>query len=46
MGMYHCEFCGAMVLAGFSHSSDEDVREQGVQSYGEWIKSLGNDLGD
>jgi hypothetical protein len=35
IGMYHCEFCGAMVLAGVPHPSDEDVREQGIPAYGD-----------
>ncbi len=36
IGMYHCEYCGAMVVAGFPHPSDEDVREyQGIPAYGD-----------
>jgi hypothetical protein len=35
IGMYHCEFCGAMVIAGLPHPTDEQIREQGDVPYGE-----------
>jgi hypothetical protein len=39
IGMYHCEYCGAMVIAGLSHPTDEQIREQGDIPYKElkWI---------
>jgi hypothetical protein len=33
IGMFHCPDCGAMVLAGYPHPSDADVREQGIEPY-------------
>jgi hypothetical protein len=33
LGMYHCEYCGAMVIAGLPHPTDEQVREQGDIPY-------------
>ena len=33
IGMYHCPDCGAMVLAGYPHPADEDVREQGIEPH-------------
>ncbi len=35
IGMYHCEFCGAMVIAGLPHPTDDDVRFTGLTPYGE-----------
>lgn len=35
IGMYHCEFCGVMLIAGLPHFNDEDVRFVGVVPYGE-----------
>ena len=35
MGMYHCPYCGAMVLAGLPHPTDEDVRFTGIPAYGD-----------
>ena len=37
MGMYHCPECGAMVLAGMEHPSDEDVRATGMDAYKEQV---------
>ena len=33
MGMYHCEYCGAMVIAGLLHPTDEQVQEAGDIPY-------------
>lgn len=33
IGQYHCPECGAMVLAGYSHPSDDDVIDQGLEPY-------------
>lgn len=33
IGMYHCPDCGAMVLAGVPHPSDDDVLDQGLEPY-------------
>jgi len=36
LGMYHCPDCGAMVVAGVPHPSDEEVKEfQGITPYGD-----------
>ncbi len=35
IGMYHCPYCGAMVLAGLKHPTDEDVRFTGIPAYGD-----------
>lgn len=43
IGMYHCEYCGVMVLAGLPHPSDDDVRFQGLEPYGEWIERTKNE---
>jgi hypothetical protein len=37
IGMYHCEYCGAMVIAGLPHPSDAEVYCQGDTPYG-WNK--------
>ena len=34
IGMFHCPECGAMVLAGLPHPTDENVLEQGIEPYG------------
>lgn len=33
LGMYHCEYCGVMVIAGLTHPNDDDVRDQGILAY-------------
>lgn len=33
IGIYHCEYCFAMVLAGMPHPTDKDVKEQGDIPY-------------
>jgi len=33
MGMYHCEYCGAMVIAGLLHPTDKQVQEAGDIPY-------------
>jgi len=33
MGMYHCEYCGAMVIAGLLHPTDNQVIEAGDIPY-------------
>ncbi len=43
IGMYHCEFCGVMVIAGLPHPDDEDVRFMGVIPYGEIEDDPGQD---
>jgi hypothetical protein len=35
IGMYHCEYCGTMVIAGLPHPTDEQVREVGDIPYKE-----------
>ena len=35
IGMCHCEYCGAMVIAGLLHPTDEQIREQGDIPYKE-----------
>ena len=35
IGMYHCEYCGNMELAGLPHSTDEQVKEMGGVPYGD-----------
>jgi len=36
LGMYHCPYCGTMLVAGFSHPSDKALREiMGEIPYGE-----------
>ena len=33
IGMYHCEYCGTMVIAGLPHPSDKAVEEVGDVPY-------------
>ena len=33
IGMYHCEYCCAMVIAGLPHPTDAQIREQGDIPY-------------
>ena len=41
IGMYHCGWCGAMVIAGLPHPSDESVREGGSTPYIDQLKEEG-----
>ena len=45
LGMYHCEYCGAMVIAGLSHPTDEQVREAGDIPYID-LQRGGRELGE
>lgn len=33
LGMHHCPYCGTMVVAGFTHPKDQDVRDNGCEPY-------------
>jgi DNA-binding LacI/PurR family transcriptional regulator len=42
IGMYHCEYCGAMVLAGLPHPTDEQVKEAGDKAI-KYLISIGHE---
>jgi hypothetical protein len=33
LGMYHCEYCGTMVITGLTHPTDKQVEDMGDIPY-------------